>query len=437
MAGTGGAPGGGGGGGGGAAADYAERGLREPPRVPPSVQTLRLTGNLLEALPAAGQLARASQLQNLFAGANRLRSAAPALSAPALLHAGLSYNNVASLADWGPAAAESPLISLDLSHNDLCSLDDALAHLQTLPALERLVLAGNPLCLCRDYAVRVARGLPRLKTLDGEPVSSAALGAGAGGEGEHPSPPAAGEGTASGEAEARGEVLVRVEIWGVEYAPLPRNSTGSAGPPGEAAAGDSSPCEGEQRVAGGFFVEIGIGRGETLSTRPPAAGESAEGRDDAEKEGAETTRGVTTRLSLQEARDLMRDGLRVKLVVVAHREAAAAEGADAAGDVESVPELGAPEGGAGPELERFERVVGQGLFQAQSLLRGGVKEEGALDFSPVPELTDEENILMALGDPRQPVGALGRCRVRVSLPAPEAAEPVVGQGAEAMPTEAL
>ena len=44
---------------------------------------------------------------------------------------------------------------------------------------------------------------------------------------------------------------------------------------------------------------------------------------------------------------------------------------------------------------------------------------------------------MALGNPRQPVGALGRCRVRVSLPAPEAAEPVVGQGAEAAPTEAL
>ncbi len=411
-------------------ADFAERGLREPPRVPPAAQTLRLTGNFLEALPAAGQLARASQLQNLFAGANHIRSAAPALAAPALLHAGLSYNSVASLADWGPAAAESPLISLDLSHNDLCSLDDALAHLRTLPALERLVLAGNPLCLCRDYAARVARGLPGLKTLDGEPVTSTAPGAGAGGEVEQPPPPAAGEGTVSGGAEARGEVLVLVEIWGVEYAP---------GPAAEDAAGDSSPGEGEGRIAGGFFVEIGIGGSKTLSTRPPAAEESVEGGINAgvEEEGAETTRGVTMRLPLQEARDLFRDGLRAKLVVVEHREAAAAaEGTDAAGGGEGETELGAPENGAGPELERFERVTGQGLFQAQSLLLGGIQEEGAVEFAPVPELTDEENILMALGDPRQPAGALGRCRVRVSLPAPEAAEPEVGRGAEAAPTVA-
>ena len=423
------AGGAGGGAGGAVVADFAERGLREPPRVPPAALTLRLTGNLLEALPAAGHLARASQLQNLFAGANRLRSAAPALAAPALLHAGLSYNSVASLADWGPEAAESPLISLDLSHNDLCSLDDALAHLRTLPALERLVLAGNPLCLCRDYAARVTRGLPGLKTLDGEPVTGAAPGTGAGGEVEQPPPPAAGEGTVSGEAEARGEVLVLVEIWGVEYAP---------GPPAEDGAGDSSLDEGGQRIAGGFFVEIGVGGGETLSTRPPATDESVEGNINAggEEEGAETRRGVSMRLPLQEARDLLRDGLRAKLVVVEHRAAAAAEGTDAAGGGEGEAELGTPEDGEGPKLERFERVAGQGLFQAQSLLRGGVQEEGALEFAPVPELTDEENILMALGDPRQPAGALGRCRVRVSLPAPEAAEPEVGQGAETAPTEA-
>jgi len=408
---TGAASGGAGGGGaGGCVADFAESGLMEAPgRLPPSMQVLRLTGNHLEQLPHVGQLARAAQLRNLLAGANRIRSTAPVLAAPALLHAGLSYNQIASLADWGAAAAaKSTLISLDLSHNDLCSVEEAVKHLKALKSLERLILAGNPLCLCRNYATRVTSGLPLLQTLDNEPVvrdSSPVLVGG------------------TEDLEARGEIMVRVEVCDTEYSPPPPSGGDSALEEGA----DQGQSEDGQRLAGEFFIEISVGKEATLSTRPPAVedgevGASAEADGDAGE--AAGTRSITVVLPLLEARDLLREGLQATLVVVFQRD----ESAPAVEDGSDLP----PEADAVSVTERVERVVGRGVFMAPALVAGAPEEEGVLEFGPVPELIDESSIFMSLEDPRQPAGALGKCRVRVSLPVPEPADP---EGAEGLNTE--
>lgn len=84
---------------------------------------------------------------------------------PALLHAGLSYNRIASLPPLSTLAS-CPLVSLDLSHNDLCDLGGALSALSALPHLRSLSLAGNPLCLLPGYPSLPA-ALPALLFLDG------------------------------------------------------------------------------------------------------------------------------------------------------------------------------------------------------------------------------------------------------------------------------
>ena len=43
------------------------------------------------------------------------------------------------------------LLSLDMSHNNLCDLMDVVKKLATLPKLRNLVLQGNPLAVSRDH----------------------------------------------------------------------------------------------------------------------------------------------------------------------------------------------------------------------------------------------------------------------------------------------
>lgn len=90
---------------------------------------------------------------------------------PKLQHAGLSYNHVTSLP---PAAVlqSSPILSLDLSHNDMGALRDATLSLAKLPQLANLSLAGNPLCLQPDYQHSVRTSLTRLLFHDGERLDS-------------------------------------------------------------------------------------------------------------------------------------------------------------------------------------------------------------------------------------------------------------------------
>ena len=66
-----------------------------------------------------------------------------------------------------PRISPRSIMSLDLSHNDLCDLHGTLATLATLPSLVMLSLRGNPLSLHLDYRNATVKTLPRLLLLDG------------------------------------------------------------------------------------------------------------------------------------------------------------------------------------------------------------------------------------------------------------------------------
>ena len=80
-------------------------------------------------------------------------------------HLGLAHCRVASL-PTPEIAAETALVSLDLAHNALESLPDALEALATTRP-RTLRLAGNPIALVPGYRALVLAALPRLRHLDG------------------------------------------------------------------------------------------------------------------------------------------------------------------------------------------------------------------------------------------------------------------------------
>ena len=128
------------------------------------LESLVLTSNRLLRLPS--DLSRCERLRAVYAAVNDIADATPAFEAPALLHLGLAHCRVASL-PTPEIAAETALVSLDLAHNALESLPDALEALAAMPALRTLRLAGNPIALVPGYRALVLAALPRLRHLDG------------------------------------------------------------------------------------------------------------------------------------------------------------------------------------------------------------------------------------------------------------------------------
>ena len=116
---------------------------------------LRLTGRMppLTQLPLAEALGRrgAPELRRHFAGANKLTNDTVVGmcsngAGRSLEHAGLSYNRITALPSPAALAGGLPvLISLDLSHNDLCDLGAFLRGVSALPMLRCLWAEGNPL----------------------------------------------------------------------------------------------------------------------------------------------------------------------------------------------------------------------------------------------------------------------------------------------------
>ena len=96
----------------------------------------------------------------------RLKAADVVFLCPALQHASLAYNALQSLpSDLFPS---SPLLSLDLNHNNLADLDWVLSQLLLLDSLASLSLRGNPLCLQPSYAVLLRQTLTKLVYVDGQ-----------------------------------------------------------------------------------------------------------------------------------------------------------------------------------------------------------------------------------------------------------------------------
>ena len=138
------------------------------------LETLRLTGCALTHLPE--DLGRCESIARLFAGANRITYASPAFELPCAVHVGLAHNRIAALPPPEVTARAEALMSLDLTHNDLCDAADAFASLRAMPSLRALSLAGNPMAMGTGFAARVANELPELLMLDGARLEHAARG---------------------------------------------------------------------------------------------------------------------------------------------------------------------------------------------------------------------------------------------------------------------
>ena len=144
---------------------------------------LRLTGRMppLTQLPLAEALGRrgAPELRRLFAGANKLTNDTVVGlcsngAGRSLEHAGLSYNRITALPPPAALAGGLPvLISLDLSHNDLCDLGAFVRAVSALPMLRCLWAEGNPLVLVQHWRKAVLSALPRLVRLDDAAVCKA------------------------------------------------------------------------------------------------------------------------------------------------------------------------------------------------------------------------------------------------------------------------
>ena len=130
-----------------------------------SLETLRLTGCALTHLPE--DMNRCESIARLFAGANDIADAHPAFELPCAVHVGLAHNRIAALPPPEVTARAEALMSLDLTHNDLCDASDAFASLRAMPSLRALSLAGNPMAMGTGFAARVANELPELLMLDG------------------------------------------------------------------------------------------------------------------------------------------------------------------------------------------------------------------------------------------------------------------------------
>ncbi|GLC44062.1 hypothetical protein PLESTB_000933400 [Pleodorina starrii] len=146
--------------------DVSNNGIASIPEkgLPPSLVELTITGCQLTELPSSiGTLPR---LKKLFAGANKLQRIEPVFRSQSLQHVGLAYNRVSELPPEAVLAG-SPLLSLDLSHNDLEGLASTLGQLALLPSLAALSLGGNPLALLPRYVGEVRGRIKQLLYLDG------------------------------------------------------------------------------------------------------------------------------------------------------------------------------------------------------------------------------------------------------------------------------
>lgn len=83
------------------------------------------------------------------------------------MHVGLAHNRNTALPPPEVTAHAEVLMSMDLTHNDLCDASDAFASLRAMPSLRALSLAGNPMAMGTGFAARVANELPELLMLDG------------------------------------------------------------------------------------------------------------------------------------------------------------------------------------------------------------------------------------------------------------------------------
>ncbi|XP_013068196.2 leucine-rich repeat-containing protein 43-like isoform X1 [Biomphalaria glabrata] len=88
------------------------------------------------------------------------------ISPPPLEHLGLGRNILTSIDEHITGACWPYLVSLDISHNDLCDLVKIISVLETLTKLRHLVMNGNPLSLIPAYRGFTIDSLKHLMVFD-------------------------------------------------------------------------------------------------------------------------------------------------------------------------------------------------------------------------------------------------------------------------------
>ncbi|XP_005091563.1 leucine-rich repeat-containing protein 43 [Aplysia californica] len=91
---------------------------------------------------------------------------------PLLHHLGIGHNKISFIGDYITGDFWPNLLSLDLSHNDLCDLMDIVRKMTTLPRLRNLILQGNPLSLIPGYRGYTIDSLRRLSVMDDIHISA-------------------------------------------------------------------------------------------------------------------------------------------------------------------------------------------------------------------------------------------------------------------------
>jgi hypothetical protein len=192
-------------------------------RCPASASTAAGSGS-------AGQAARAP------AGRGRLARPVPCATGTA------GGSGQGSTAPRAPPARSSPLVSFDLSHNDLSDLPATLSALSQLPALQSLALAGTPAALAPGYHAACLACLPRLTYLDGSAASEAAGPEQAGGSVPASAAPAGSRpGTRPGSSRAR-----------------PKSAAAGGGTGAGAGGSGGATAAGVGGLGGGLHLEIEV-----------------------------------------------------------------------------------------------------------------------------------------------------------------------------------
>lgn len=102
---------------------------------------------------------------------NKISTFQPKLFLPNLQYLNLGLNKISDHSlrqDTGTDFAKSfpNLMSLDLSHNELCNLSATLGILKNISGLRMLGIDGNPLCLLRKWRSILLEDLLMLRVLD-------------------------------------------------------------------------------------------------------------------------------------------------------------------------------------------------------------------------------------------------------------------------------
>ena len=247
------------------------------------LESLTLTGNRLRALPS--DLARCERLRTIYAGANDITDATPALEPPCALHAGLAHNRIAALPPPEACRGAEAMLSLDLSGNAIDpNPGSARVPRRVSVPTRALSLAGNPICLVRGYRATVLEALPKLRVLDERPAERppARDVRGDGGEGAGDDAVAGDAGDASTSAST---VTMEVRVGELSIAPDPLPTPPTTPPP--ETAEDTAAEEDEANDGDGGR---GRGRGRRrrrARTRPdcvlgprPSEGHVGDDRDD-------------------------------------------------------------------------------------------------------------------------------------------------------------